>query len=291
MTLRHYHIFVTVCDEMSMTSAAETLFVSQSAVSQAIAEMERHYGVKLFERLSRKLYITYAGKKLLNYARHIISLNKNVENDMSSLNERSLIRIGASVTIGACVLPGLVSSFSSYYPKIQVKVVEDNTSKIQQLIAQDKIDMGIVEGEVSLPDIVSRPFAKDYLVLICGKNHRFCTLKSIKPSELKNEKFILRETGSGTRKTFENAMSERGLSWTEIWTCNNADTIKAAVAEGLGVSVISQRAVAKEIEEGRLFSIPIEGISFVRDFKIIYHKNKYITESMHKFWDACFNIK
>ena len=278
MTLRHFKIFVAVCDTMNMTSAAETLFMSQSAVSQAIAELEAHYGVRLFERLSRKLYLTQAGHRLLSYALHIIRMNTDVENEMKTLHENASIRIGASVTIGAHVLPKLVSLFNRMNPQTDIEVFEDNTERIENLILHDQVDIGLVEGETSSPDVLNRAFMNDELVLICAANHRFANLPFIEPYELEQERFIIREKGSGTRKTFEDKMSSNHLTWKAIWTCNNADTIKMAVAEGLGISVISKRAVVNEVSSGLLCQTAIKGIRFKRQFKIIYHKNKYFTE-------------
>lgn len=287
MTLRHLRIFIVVCDTMNMTAAAESLFMSQSAVSQAIAELEKYYDVRLFERLSRKLYRTQAGEKLLSYARHITRMNVEMEKDMKALHETGFIRIGASVTVGAHVLPRLVSTFKRKSPETAIEVVEDNTEQIEKLILHDQIDIGLVEGETTSPDIVNRPFMNDELVLICGANHRLANLSSIEPEEIENEEFIMREKGSGTRKTFEDAMIANKLSWKVIWTCNNTDTIKMAVIEGLGVSVISKRAIKNEVASKLLFAITFNGIRINRKFKIIYHKNKYLTKPINNFIDLC----
>lgn len=283
MTLRHYKIFVTVCDTMNMTSAAEQLFMSQSAVSQAIAELEKHYGIRLFERLSRKLYLTQAGQKLLGYARHMIRMNAEVESDMKTLQKSATVRIGASITVGSCVLPKLAADFQKTNPLTKVEVVEDNTAKIESLILLDKIDLGLVEGETFSPDVICRPFMDDELVLICSPNHRFAAYPEVEPQKLEQESFIIREKGSGTRRTFENRMEEHHLTWRAAWTCNNTDTIKNAVAAGLGVSVISKRAVVNEVRDGSLFERRVKGIEFKRQFKLIYHKNKFFTEPMRQF--------
>ncbi|HEX2985830.1 MAG TPA: LysR family transcriptional regulator [Caproiciproducens sp.] len=289
MTLRHFKIFIAVCDAMNMTAAAESLFMSQSAVSQAISELERYYEVRLFERLSRKLYLTQAGEKLLSYARHMNRMNADIEKDMKALHETSLIRLGASVTVGSTVLPQLVSAFKQATPSTAVEVFEDNTEQIEKRLLTDKTDIGLVEGEIISPDILSKPFMDDELVLICSRQHRFADLSVIYPDELEKEDFIIREQGSGTRKTFENVMTAHQLNWNVTWTCNNADTIKSAVIAGLGVSVISKRAVAKEVNSGELFIAAVEGIRFERKFKIAYHKNKYLTVPMRKFIDLCIH--
>lgn len=287
MTLRHFKIFVAVCDAMKMTVAAESLFISQSAVSQAIAELEKYYDVRLFERLSRKLYLTQAGQKLLGYARHMIRMNADIEKDMKSMHETGWIRLGASVTVGATLLPEIVSAFRLTNPSTDIEVYEDNTEQIQKRLLMDMTDIGLVEGEITSPDILSTPLMDDELVLVCGNRHRFAGVSAVDPHELENEDFIIRELGSGTRKTFEDVMEGHRLSWKVSWTCNNADTIKAAVIAGLGVSVISRRAVEKEAESGELIIKPVEGVGFSRTFKIAYHKNKYFTAQMKSFIDLC----
>lgn len=288
MTIRHFKIFVAVCETMNMTTAAEKLFISQSAVSQTISELESHYEVRVFERISRKLYLTQAGTKLLHYARHIIKMTQKAETEMRALTESGLIRIGASVTVGASVLPKLVSKYKKQYSQTQIQVIEDNTKIIENLIINDKLDIALVEGETTSPDIVSKPFMDDELVLIYGANHRFSKMPIIEPSELEHEDFIIREQGSGTRKTFENIMAVNNLSWNASWVCNNVDTIKNAVAQGLGISVISEIAIENEVASGLIYKSYINGINFKRKFKIIYHKDKYFTKQIEQFVKLCF---
>ncbi|WP_234124951.1 LysR family transcriptional regulator [Clostridium hydrogenum] len=287
MSLRHFKIFVAVCEKMNMSKAAEALFISQSAISQAISELENYYGVRLFERLSRKLYLTSAGEKLLGYAMHMIKLNEELESSMKALHEKGSIRIGASVTIGAYVLPKLVARFQNINAETDIKVYEENTEKIGKMILNDKIDIALVEGQISTPDILQIPFMKDELILICGHNHKFAKLKGVEPKELEREKFIIREKGSGTRKTFEDKMTEKKLNWEAAWICNNTDTIKMSVAEGLGVSVISRCSCLNELSRKILYEIPVKGVSFEREFKVIYHKNKYLTGTIKRFIELC----
>ena len=290
MTLRHLKIFVSVCDHMNMTAAAKTLFISQSAISQGIAELEHYYDVRLFERFSRKLYLTPAGQRLLGYARHMIRMNEDIEKDMRATQESGSIRIGASVTIGASVLPKLAAAYKRSNPSTAIEVFESNTQQIESRILQDQTDVALVEGEILSQDIVSAPFLEDELVLICGNQHRFANLPVIVPQELQREAFIIREEGSGTRKTMEDVLASHEISWEASWVCNNVDTIKMAVAEGLGISVISARAVVNEVKAGMLCKKEIKGIHFGRKFKIAFHKSKYLTEQMKDFIALCFQL-
>lgn len=287
VTLRHYKIFLAVCEYMNMTVAAENLFLSQSAVSQAIAEMEKHYGVRLFERMSRKLFLTTAGKKLLRYANQIVRMDMEAEDNMKALQKDGSIRVGASVTIGAYILPKLVSHFQQNRPGTDVFVVEDNTANIEAMLLGGQLDLALVEGDTASSDLITLPFLSDELVLICGPGHPFAGRKQIEPQEMEQETFIIREKGSGTRKTFEDEMAAKSLTWREGWICNNADTIKLAVQEGLGVSVISRLAVKEECKMGKLCAVEVRGMQFRRLFKAVYHKGKYLTDAMTEMIDIC----
>ncbi|HNX62435.1 MAG TPA: LysR family transcriptional regulator [Candidatus Limiplasma sp.] len=287
MTLRHFQIFVTVCDLMNMTAAAETLYMSQPAVSQAIAEMEKHYNARLFDRLSRKLYLTEAGEKLLSYARHIIRMNSEIERSMQSLQTAGTLRIGASVTVGAHLLPELVSAYGQVYPAVRVEVTESNTRLIEEYLLADRLDLGIVEGEISSPELLSLPMQKDELIFVCSPAHRLAACESVDPAELEKETFIIREEGSGTRKTFESVMASHQLSWHASWVCSNADTIRKAVSRNLGVAVLSRFSVADAVAEGTLCAPPLQNIRFERTFQVVYHRNKYLTPAMQQFIDAC----
>lgn len=283
LTLRHFKIFITVCETMNMTQAAEKLYISQSAVSQAISDMESYYGVKLFERLSKKIFLTVSGEKLLSYSRHITSMTEEADNELKSLSQNGQIRIGASVTIGSAVLPQIIKEFSSLNPTTEISVIEDNTSIIESLILNNEIDIGLVEGEIVTSDIIVKPFMQDKLVLISGKGHTFSEKPLINPQELSKEKIIIREKGSGTRKLFEITMAANNINWEASWTCNNSETIKNAVINNLGISVISRKNIEKEIDDKKLFISKIEGIDFIRYFKIAYHKNKYFTSQINQF--------
>jgi DNA-binding transcriptional LysR family regulator len=291
MTLRHFKILIAVCDNMNMTVAAQTLYISQSAVSQTISELEKHYNIKLFERLGKKLYLTAAGKKLLGFARHMISLDFAAENEMRELQDNGYLRIGSSITIGAYVLPKLISKYSELYPKTKIEAFIDNTAKIQAMILSDKIDIALVEGEITSNEIYQIPFMDDELVLICNKSHKFTKCKSVCANEFEKENFIIREQGSGTRRIFEAIMSANNIIWHQIWTCNNADAIKMAVIEGIGISVISKRAIKQEVKNGDIMVIPISGLQFKRNFKIVYHINKFISPCMKELINLCHDFK
>ncbi len=283
MTLRHLYVFLCVCDEGNMTAAAKKLYIAQPSVSQAIFELEKHYDVKLFERLGRKLFITLAGQKLLTYARHIVNLNKEAEEAMKEVNDNSILRIGASVTVGTYILHSMIGEFMRDNPKVKVISSVNNTTIIEEMLLADQLDIGLVEGRVKSQGMVHMPFMEDELVLVSSVSHPFAREGKITITDLEHAEFFLREEGSGTRKLFESVMSDKGINWGIVGVYNNAETIKNAVAAGLGLSVMSWMAVNKEVERKELAIIKIDGVSFRRQFSIIYHSNKYLSPILNRF--------
>ena len=146
MTFRHLKIFVTVCETGSMTAAASQLFIAQPSISLAISEMEEYYGVKLFDRISRKLYLTENGRRALQYARHIIDLLDEMEQGVRDVDAMGRLKVGTSITIGTYLLPGYIKRLKQQYPALKVEASIANSETIEQQILDNEIDVGIIEG-------------------------------------------------------------------------------------------------------------------------------------------------
>lgn len=286
MTFRHLKIFIAVADCESMTKASKELYIAQPTVSQAVLDLEKYYGIKLFERLSKKLYITEDGARLLSYARHITSLFDEMELNMREPNKNKILRVGASVTVGSEILPALAKNFEETRG-IVVNAVVKNTSEIESLIIKNTIDFALVEGVVHNGNIVSEAFKEDELVLVCGRSHPLYNCGVIEISNLEGYDFVVREQGSGTRELFESVMTSKNLSWNLHWECSGSQGIISAAINGIGIGVISKLLVKEELKTGKLYSIKIKDGDFKRKFSIIYHKNKYITAAMDDFFNLC----
>ena len=291
MTLRHLKIFLCVCDEGNMTAAAGKLYMAQPSVSQAIAELEKYYHVKLFERLGRKLFITIAGQKLITYARHIVNLAKEAEDVMQEIHHNGVIRIGASVTVGTCILHEIIRNVKQKNPQIKIISSVNNTTIIEGMLLADELDIGLVEGKIHSQGLVSQPFMADDLVLVTSTFHPLAQKDHVTPADIDNMEFIVREAGSGTRELFEVVMDNHSINWQIGGVYNNAETIKNMVSAGLGISVMSRLAVQKEIKRNELKIVTIEGLSFKRQFIIVHHKNKYIVPAMQIFMQECMDYK
>lgn len=291
MTLRHLTIFICVCDAGGMTKAAEKLHMTQPSVSQAVRELEDHYQSRLFERLGRRLYITEAGRKLLTYARHIVNLNQEIEASMQQFAGQYPIRIGTSVTIGEGLLIDLIGRLKESDPKQRIFSEVHNTFVLENMLLKDALDIALVEGKIKSEYLHAVPFLEDELVFIAGNGQPVSDADRITLENLPQQKFFLREEGSGTRVLFEKIMREKHIPFEIVGVYNNAETIKKAVAAGLGISVISQMAVRSEVQKGSLRQFLVEGLSFRRSFSMVYHKNKYLSDGIQAVIHACLQMR
>ena len=284
MTIRHLKIFIAVAQTGKMGAAAKQLYISQPTVSQVIAEIEETYGVKLFERLSKKLYITKEGQKLLDYARHITALFEEMERDLHYASNHPSLRIGATITVGSCVLPQMVRDFERNHPTTTVEVLVDNTQVITENILSSQLDFGLVEGQVTNPDLISRPVLEDELVLICGREHPFWNRKRICLADLQNQPFVLREPGSGTRERLESVLRQHNIGIQAKWVCHSADSILEAVSQGQGLSVLSRRLAEQAALNKELHILPIQDVKLLRTFNLVYHRNKFLSQPIQAFF-------
>ena len=287
MTIRHLKIFLTVVKHGKMRKAAEELYISQPAVSQAISELEKYYGVKLFERLSQKLYITEDGKIVLSYARYIIDSFEKMELALLDSLSKQQIRIGSSVSLGTTLLIDLISKLEEEVPGIDVRVTIDNTSVIEQMVCNSDLDLAIVEGLIKSNEIIHLPVNNDELVIVVGKSHPFWEHKEISLSQLENQVLVSREQGSADRNQFEQFLNEHNVSINKKWNCTNTEAIKNIVTSGKGMAIISKLLIEKELQEDTLRILSIKDIRMTRQNNLIYHKNKYISPQMEKFIDIC----
>lgn len=290
MTFRHLEIFVKVAETLNMTATAELLFIAQPSVSQSVSELEQHLNTRLFERLGRRLTLTADGDEFLSYARHIVSLGDEAERKMRDRQRGGSIRIGGSMTVGTTVLNPVVKKFMEEIPGCGVTITVDNTSVLEKMILADKIDIAFAEGNMKSDFISSRVVMDDELLLICSATHRFSGMDYVPAGELAGESFILREEGSGTGELFLSVMSSNNIGYKISGVMNNAEAIKLAVADGIGISVMSELSVRREVKRGELSLSRIEGVNFHRQFSVFHHRNKFMTPAIEKFFELCEDL-
>lgn len=287
MTTRDLEIFTCVAEYGQMSEAARQLMITQSSVSQSISSIEREYGILLFERLSKHLYLTDTGRELLRYARSALALNRETEAFLRSESVFPRLKLGATITVGACVAGPLIRRLEERVPGIQAEVCVANTHVLEEMLLKNELDVGLVEGVVTSPNLVSENAIDDELVLICSNEHPFRGHGSVDFRELGGQDFILREPGSGTRAQFEEQLRKKHVGCHVKWSCCSSEAIKNAVIGGHGISVISRRLVRHEFESGCLWMCGIDGLQLNRCFSLVYHKDKFHSEALDAFIALC----
>lgn len=287
MTLRHLSVFLAVCEENSMTGAAKRLHMTQPSVSQTIKELEDAYEVCLFERLGRRLHITPAGQSLLAYGRQILSLTAQAEQALHSFSRTAPVRIGASVTIGEVFLVELLQQLKSRHPAQEILSEIHNTSELEHMLLRDDIDLALVEGDISSPYLLSSPFMVDELVVVAPPSCPLAQRTSLSVQELCSLTMYLREEGSGTRDLFLQTMEQHHAAVHIAGSFNNTEALKKIVMAGLGATILSRRLVTEDVAAGRLALLPVDRVAFKRIFKIVRHKDKFITPPLQAVIQAC----
>jgi len=286
MTLRHFEVFVAVYDGGGMSAAARALNVAQPAVSQTIKELERGYGVLLFERLSKRLRPTAAAAGLIQHARHLLGQYRELERGLLASRDRPLLRVGASATVGTYLLPGIVASFARARPDVRVVATIDNTAAIESLILRDELDAGVVEGAVAAPELSTLTIAEDELVIVSSLTDPLAGTGRAGPRELRGRGFAVRERGSGTRDLFESAMAREGVPWDEVWTSKDSESIMSAVAAGVGLAAVPRRAA--ELRSGTVAATEAPFLRLTRSFRIVSHRDKFESDALFAFRRACW---
>ncbi|MFZ7131833.1 MAG: LysR family transcriptional regulator [Eubacteriales bacterium] len=289
MTLRHLKILVTVCETGSATAAGKKLNIAQPSISLAISELESYYGIMLFDRIAKRLHITEAGKHFLQYATHIVGSFEDMEKEVKNFDSIGIIRIGASITIGNYLVIKYIKAFKETHPNMAVQTIIDNSETIEQHILNNHIDIGLIEGIVHSEYIQSKHLMDDELVLICSLTHPFANGCAIDVEMLKDEVFVLREKGSAGREIFDGIMASMGIEVVPICESISTQAIVRAVNAGLGLSVLPYLLVKDSLERQEITTVKIKNVSLKRKFRIIYHKNKYITQSAKDFISLCQN--
>mgnify|MGYP003302751236 CR=1 FL=1 len=287
-TLRQLKTFIATAEYRKMSEAAKQLYISQPTVSQIISDLEKEYGVVLFERYPRKLKLTVAGELFFHSAKEIVETYEKLELNMRSVAQQRCLKVGATLTIGNTLIAELIEQLGEHYPDINVSVRVDNTEHLEEKLVHNELDVALVEGIITREEIVTVPVMVDTLYLVCGKKHPFANKKTVTIEELRGQSFIMREKGSGTRAAFEDIMSRHHIPFKVAWECNGGKAIVDAVRHNLGLGFISERCVCEYIEKGEIFRIPVKDISTKRFFYFCYHRNHTVNSQMEDLLNVIY---
>lgn len=287
-------VFCIVAETKSFSRASEIIRLTQPAVSLQIQALEEMYGTKLFNRSGCVITLTRAGEMLYKYAKEINSLYAAAEKEIGGVTglTKGIISVGASSTIGNYILPYVVADFKRKHPKVGVHLHIGNTKHVVDYLNAGNVDIGFVEGDVRKQKLVIEKLIPDELVLIMSPHHPWGKKAVVSVMSLAKEPLIFREEGSGTRQIIEKYFSKHGISPQQVKIAlimGSTESIKGAVEEGLGVSIVSRWATKKEARYGSLKTAIFKEDKFVRDFSLVRRKAKESSHTVDKFIDFLKN--
>jgi DNA-binding transcriptional LysR family regulator len=286
MTLRQLEVFLAIARARSYRQAAEALHTSQPALSQHVRELEGELGVRVFDRLSRGVALTEAGRLLEERAKRVFATLTDVREGLQELQglQRGSLLVGASTTPGIYVLPAVIGEFRRRHPGIDLRLRIANSRVIEEAIRAHEVDLGVVGGHGLAPgEECLEAGLVDELVLIVSPMHRWARRREVAPTDLADEPLLLREEGSATRRVTERALEQAGVRWRASMELDHTEAIKQAVMAGLGVAFVSVHAVRGEVSSRRLAALRLRGIRIQRHFHVIHSEARTLSAGAREF--------
>jgi DNA-binding transcriptional LysR family regulator len=282
LNLNQLRVFRAVLEANSITAAARSLSISQPAASKQLTELEASVGVALLERRSRGVRLTAAGEVLSRHARRLFQEEELAERALKALLGLELgeLSVGASMTTGNYIVPGLFGELHRSHPKVRLELEIANTARIRERVLEGRLDLGLTEGLIAavgaeLEALSVEIFTRDEMVLIVAPTHALASQRGPIPRrELESLPFIVRERGSGTREVVEDALARQQLSIRPVMSLGSSEAVKNAVLAGLGAAFVSSLTVELELSSGRLRKLELEGFQLRRALSLLTLEGK-----------------
>lgn len=288
MNIRKLEIFYKTAKCLNMSQVAKDMYISQPSISQCISEIESEIGTNLFDRIGKKLYLTHEGKIFYEYTRRILNIYEEGINVVrSSKSNKGKLVIGASTTIGTYIMPYIIHKFNKKEKDIEISMIIDNKHNIEELILNNKVDIAFIEGTVNSKEIILKDIWIDELVFISSINHEWNGKKYLDIEDLKNNKFIIREDGSGTRQRFEGFLENNDIKFNSYIELSNLEAILNYVKLNIGVSCVPYMSVLSEENSKSINVYRIKDHKINRSLYSAIHKDKYISKPIECFMKFC----
>lgn len=279
MADRRLQVFHTVARLLSFTKAAESLHMTQPAVTFQVRQLEDYFNTRLFDRTHNRISLTEAGAHVYEYAARIFELYGEMENSVRAMTGEisGSLTIGASTTIAEYMLPALLGDFKVKYPEVNIHLKVSNTEGIVSMVENNTIDLGVVEAPVANKNLVVEICKADQLVAIVPPNHPEAKRSSLGYADLVKYPFICREEGSGTREVINEYLSQVKDAASDLkisMELGSPEAVKGAVEAGMGISVVSRATIQKELKLGTLVAINLDPV-LERPFSFVHQKQKF----------------
>lgn len=286
-SLRQLEVFLAVARGESVSRAAEELAMSQSAVSSALADLERQFDIQLFDRIGKRLQLSALGRALRPRAEALREQALELEQGLGEQREYGLLRVGATLTIGNHVAVPLMARFMREHPGARVTLGVANTEEIARRVTNFEIDIGLIEGELQRAELDVTRWCDDELQVFCAPSHRFAKQRALRDDDLRQASWIVRERGSGTRQAFERAMHGLLPELNIALELQHTEAIKSAVEAGLGVGCVSRIALSEAFRHRDLVPCRVPQRDFRRQFYFVLHRQKYRSAALERWLELC----
>lgn len=286
-SFRQLEVFLAAAQFENITRAAEHLAMSQSAASGALRELEQQFSVQLFDRVGKRLQLNELGRVMRPRVESMLEQARELELAMAHHTDIGELKVGATLSIGNYLAVGIMARFMSEHPEARVGLEVANTATIARRVADFKLDIGLIEGEVRFPELETIPWRDDELVVFCAPSHPLVRQATLNENDLRQATWILREPGSGTRQTFEGAM--RGLvpELNILLELQHTEAIKRAVEANLGIGCLSRVTLQDAFRRGTLVPLSVPRRDFRRQFYFILHRQKYRSAGIERWLELC----
>ena len=285
--LRQLEVFLATARHENITRAAGELAMSQSAASGALKELEEQFDVQLFNRVGKRLQLSELGRQVRPQAETLLAQARAFESAMAGDNTMGRLHIGATMTIGNYLAVTLIADFRQRYAGADVSLSVANTATIATQVAGFELDMGMIEGEYHHPDLETLHWRADELVVFAAPGHPLAAGRGLSDQDLLSLSWIVRESGSGTRQTFDRAMHGLLPDLHISMELQHTEAIKRAVEAGLGVGCLSQISLSDAFRRGSLVPLNVPGRDFQRELYLITHRKKFHGVALQRWMEIC----
>lgn len=283
-TLQQLRLFEAVASHGSYTRAAEAIHLTQPAISIQIKRLEESLGVRLFEQIGKKIYMTAAGQELYATCEDVFGRFGQFEDRLDELQGEvsGPLRL-AAVTTAKYFLPHYLGAFLRRHPKVEPQLKVSNRARIIERMSNNEDDIYILATLPDFGDIEAHTFMEDELVMFAHPKHPLVNKKNIPLADILHERIISREVGSGIRMMFERLLHQQGLTFNPYMELGSGEAIKQAVMSGIGIATLSTHSLNMERETGRLKLLDVEGMPIRRHWYAAHRKGKHLSIASQKF--------
>ncbi len=283
-TLQQLRLFEAVARHKSFTRAAEEIHLSQPAVSIQVKRLEENVGLPLFEHVGKRISLTEAGRELYSASRDVLGRLSDLEVAIDSLSGdvAGTLRV-AAVTSAKYFLPHLLGAFIRRYPDVEPKLMVANRAVLLERVADSEDDLYVMGHVPEELDVAEHPFLENIISVVASPNHPLANKRKISLKRLTEERFLVREAGSGNRKVVDEVFQEQGLAITPYMELGSAEAIKQGVMAGLGLSALSLHNLRLEIAAGQIVVLKVEGFPLRRRWNVVHRNGKNLSPAAKSF--------